>query len=116
MSDPTRWTSDETVTDFQWVAAAVIGTLSVARTARLLIFDDLPPVKWLRAQIIGRYRDESDWVKLWSCQFCMAPWLAVGMGLWFWLGHDNPVWWIVNGWWAASYLAAIVVAYDEPPD
>ena len=25
-------------------------------------------------------------------------------------------WWLVNGWWALSYLAAILVSYDQPPD
>jgi hypothetical protein len=102
------------LTNFQWVAAAIIGTLSVARTARLLIFDDLPPVAWLRARIVGRYKDESDWVKLWSCPFCMAPWLMAGMGVWFWLGHEHWTWWVINGWWAASYLAATYIVYDQP--
>jgi hypothetical protein len=46
----------------------------------------------------------------------MAPWLMAVQGAWFWLGHCNPLWWIANGWWAASYLAAILVVRDEPPE
>jgi hypothetical protein len=48
-----------------------------------------------------------------ECQFCLAPYLAAGMGVWVWLSDLNMWWWIINGWWAASYLAAIVVSYDQ---
>lgn len=102
--------------EFEWVAAAVIGTLSVARTARLLIFDKLPPMVWLRAKIVSWYKEDSSWSPLWECPFCMAPYLAVGMGVWYWLGGDNWTWWVINGWWAASYVAATYVAYDQPDE
>jgi hypothetical protein len=102
------------MTHFQYVAAAIIGIMSVARTARLLIHDSLPPVVWLRTRVLARYADDSEWSALWQCHYCMAPYLAAGMGLWFWLGGDHWTWWVINGWWGASYLAAIVVSYDEP--
>lgn len=99
---------------FQIQAAAIIAVLSVARTARLIIFDDLPPMTWLRTHIMARYAEDSKWSSLWECPYCMCPYLAAGMGVWFWLGGDHWTWWVINGWWGASYLAAIVVAYDEP--
>jgi len=35
---------------------------------------------------------------------------------WAWLSDLHWTWWVINGVWAASYLAASVVAYDEPPE
>jgi hypothetical protein len=101
---------------FVWIAASLVGILSVARTARLLIYDDLPPMVWLRSHIVSWYREDSKWSALWECPFCLAPYLMAGMGVWVWLSDLNTVWWVVNGWWAATYLAAIVVAYDQPED
>jgi hypothetical protein len=102
------------VTDFQWVAAVAVAVASIARTARLLIHDSLPPMVWLRSRIVARYKADSDWATLWECQYCMTPYLAAGMGLWMWVSDLNTVWWVVNGGWAASYAAAIVVSYDQP--
>jgi hypothetical protein len=36
------------------------------------------------------------------------------MGMWVWLSDLNAWWWIINGWWAGSYLAAMIVSYDQP--
>jgi hypothetical protein len=36
------------------------------------------------------------------------------MFAWAWAADLNTWWFVINGWWAASYLAAIVVAYDQP--
>jgi len=102
------------VTDFQWVAAVAVAVFSVARTARLLIHDKFPPVVWLRVWIVSWYRSGSVWAEVWECQYCMAPYLAAGMGLWMWLSDLNTVWWVVNGVWAGSYAAAILVSYDQP--
>lgn len=101
-----------------------IGILSVARTARLLVWDEYPPMVWARdtwdAHVTG------GWNKLAHCAFCATPYLAVGMTVWALLAlHDSQVgdwwssawWWtVINGTWGGSYLAAIVVAYDQPPD
>lgn len=106
------------MTDFwaepHWLLAIVVGILSVARTARLLIFDDFPPVVWLRTRAVALIRNEnSKWTGLAECPFCLAPYLTAGMIGWAWLSDLHWTWWLINGWWAASYLAAIVVAYDE---
>ena len=100
-----------------YLLAIIVGILSVARTARLLIFDDFPPIMWARVRIRAWVKNEdSKWVGLLDCPFCMAPYLAAGMLAWAWVSDLHWTWWIINGWWAASYLAAIVVAYDQPED
>ena len=104
-------------TTFVWVAASVVAVLSVARTARLLIFDDLPPMVWLRSQIVARlYRPESNWAKLWECPFCLCVWLFPPMTAWMWFSDLNTWWWLINATWGGSYLAATYVAYDQPED
>jgi len=96
---------------FVWIAASVVGVLSVARTARFLVWDEFPlwlPIKTRLMAVLG-----DAWGGVFGCQYCIAPYLAAGMGVWVWLSDLNAWWWIINGWWAASYLAAIVVSYDE---
>jgi hypothetical protein len=94
--------------------AALVAVLSVARTARLIIHDDFPPMMWLRARIFALYKEDSVWLKLWQCPFCLTPYLAAGMGVWMWLSGLDDVWWYINGAWAASYVAAIIYSYDQP--
>ena len=96
----------------------VIGVLSVARVARLLTYDDFPPLEWARPKVADRL---GQWASLTICPFCLAPYLMAVQIVWFLLlyhHHDALVWfWLLpNAWWAASYLAAIVVAYDQPDD
>jgi hypothetical protein len=100
------------MTHFEWIAAAIIGILSAGRLARLLVFDDFPPAVWLRRRWFVAVGD-SNWKGLFECPFCMAPYLVAGSMAWFYFSDGHWSWWIANGWWAASYLAAIVVAYDE---
>ena len=99
--------------------AAVIGILSVARTARLVGFDEYPPMVWLRNKWDDRIGDEG-WGKLIHCPFCSAPYMAAGMLAWAWLswGHEpwETIWWAVNSVWGLSYIASIVVVYDQPAD
>lgn len=97
------------------VAAALIGILSVARTARLIVHDTFPPVVHLRIwwdnHVTGGYND------LLHCQYCLAPWLGIGMlGWWYLAGgeHAHWTWWAINGWWGAVYLAASFVSWDQP--
>jgi hypothetical protein len=100
------------MTPFTMVAASLIGIVSVARTVRLLIYDEFPPVEWLRVRLIALLGDT--WGKVLTCPFCLAPYLATGLALWAWWSDLNTFWWVVNGVWAASYVAAVIVAYDEP--
>lgn len=104
---------------FTLVAAVIVGILSVGRTARLLGFDEYPPMEWLRDKWDSKYGTEG-WGKLIHCPFCSAPYLAAGMLLWFTFsyayGGDVAVilWWVINGWWGLSYVSSILVAYDQP--
>ena len=100
----------------EWIAAVLVGVVSVARTARLLVFDDFPPMVWLRVRILALFKENSSWSGLIECPFCLAPYLTAGMMLWAWASHLHWTWWVINGWWAASYVAAMVVARDEQPE
>lgn len=96
-----------------WVA--IIGTLAVGRLARLVVFDDYPPMKWLRV----RYHlltEGSGWEKLAECAFCAAPYLAAGDMAWYWFSDAHWSWWAFNIWLAVSYVAAMIVARDEPEE
>jgi hypothetical protein len=107
------------MTTFEIVMALIVGILSVARTARLIAWDEYPPIVAFRVWHDDRWGEEG-WGKLVHCQYCMTPYLAAGMALWFWLafayGGDTAqgIWWGVNGVWGLSYLSAIVVSYDSP--
>lgn len=97
------------------ISAIIIGILSVARTARLIVFDDYPPMVWLRQRHDDRFGDQG-WGKLIHCPFCATPYLAVGMAGWWYLADGHWTWWAINGVWGLSYVAAILVAYDEGVD
>lgn len=104
---------------FEVALALLVGVLSVARTARLLIWDAYPPAVWLRMKWDTKFGDEG-WGALIHCQFCATPYMAAGMALWFWLAFFHggetaqQTWWIINGVWGLSYVSALVVSYDTP--
>lgn len=96
------------------VVMLIIGILSVARVVRLITHDTWPPMEWARPRIAAKL---GSWAEIMVCPFCAAPYvMAAQMGLWSWANaEDNLFWWIIpNLWAAAMYLAAIVVAYDQP--
>lgn len=101
---------------WDWVVAVLVGVVSVARTARFLIYDDFPPMTWLRVRFLARFDEENKWSKIAECQYCITPYLAAGMLAWAWVSDLNEWWWVINGVWAASYAAAILVSYDQPPE
>lgn len=102
---------------------AIVATLSVARTTRLIIFDEYPPMKWLRNK--WDQKVTGGWNTLLHCGFCAAPYVAVGMTLWIFLAFSSGPsdmwsdvwwWWVINTTWGFSYVASIIVAYDQPED
>lgn len=101
------------LTTFQTVAAVAIAVLSVARTARLVAQDTLPACAhlrvWVKNHFPQRYADAIE------CQFCLTPWMAAGMATWFYLSDAHWSWWVVNGVWGFSYVSAMLVSWDEPP-
>jgi hypothetical protein len=103
-----------------WLLVAfVLGVVAVGRAARLLTHDDFPPAARFREWWV---KSTGDWNTLFICPFCLAPYLAAGNLAWaVWSGLDwdhfwGAAWWITNTWAAVSYLAAILVTRDEPPD
>lgn len=98
--------------------AALVAALGVGRVVRILIFDDFPPAIWLRIWWDTHVSvDTNPWNKLLHCPWCLTPWvmlIAAGVFVagWFvwWIAL---IWWIILGWLAVSYVASIIIAYDE---
>lgn len=101
---------------FTWIAASIIGIVSAARVARFVIFDSFPPMYWLRVRLVALFPPDSKWKDLMECPFCLAPYIVAVSMTWFYVSDGHWSWWVGNGWWAASYVAAMIVAYDQPAD
>lgn len=103
------------MSNFQWVAVAVVTVLSAARLTRLVTYDSFPPVAYLRDRFID-LTDKSERGRSWQlvayCGYCASFWMTLLVLLSGW-GLDWPTWWwILNGALGASYLAAIVMVHD----
>ena len=68
-------------------------------------------------------RPAEGWAELIVCPFCVAPYLMVVQIAWFLLLYENVstthflwFWVLPNAWWAFSYVASIIVAYDQPEE
>lgn len=102
-----------------FIFGVIVAILSAGRTARLIGFDEYPPMVYLRNKWDDRFGDEG-WGKLIHCPFCSAPYLLAGITLWAWLAFSHGgdvaqnIWWVANGVWGLSYLSSILVAYDQP--
>lgn len=115
------------MTEFEWIAVAVVTVISASRLTRLATFDEFPPVRWLR----NKYADATDgssWQLLAYCPWCASFWvtafvvgwaacagvLPVGSGTaWGTTGEwATPIWWLFNATMAASYLAAMLMVRD----
>lgn len=96
------------VTEILYIIAAVlVGVLSTARLTRLVTEDSWPPVVWLRVKW-DAITDHGPWYDLVDCPWCLAPWL-VAPNLILAVATDlHPVWWIINGWLAASLATSWV--------
>ena len=97
----------------QWIAAALVAIVGVARLTRLTAEDSYPPVAWLRNKWVEKFND-SDWSELALCPFCQAPYHALIAGLFAFLTDFHWTWWAFYGWLSVAYLAAILVARDIP--
>jgi hypothetical protein len=92
----------------------VVGVVGSARVVRLVVNDDFPAIVkfriWWDNHVTGL------WNKLMHCMWCLAPWvvgLDIGAAYLFDLWGIQLWWFIVNGWLAASYVAAWLVYHDE---
>lgn len=94
------------------LAAAAVGTLSIARLTRLVTQDSFPPSAWLRMKW-DAITDDGPWSTLAHCHWCFSMWVTPPILLWGWLSSLHITWWLFNGWMAASYVAAMIVERDE---
>lgn len=103
------------MTPFEWVAIAIVSSVSTARLTRLLTFDTFPPSIWVRMQWDKVTKDGS-WSMLAHCGYCFGLWAAafvLGWGYWCdWSGTWGTLWWLFNGWMAVGYTAAIIMVND----
>lgn len=103
------------------VLGIIVGVLALTRAVRLVVDDEYPPMTRVR-EWYCRHTSE-DWNPLIECPWCAAPYLAVPATAWFatlvafptWT-VNNWIWWLVNGWAAASWVAAFATVRDIPPD
>lgn len=96
---------------FEWVAVAVVASLSAARITRLITWDKFPPSVWLRDKYRGITHD-GPWSVLVECGYCFGLWaggFVLGWGL---ISEFDRYWWWFNGWLAVGYLAAIIMVFD----
>ena len=107
------------------VLAFAVGSLAVARLTRLATSDAYPPAVWVRIKWLNLTRN-GKWSPLLTCPFCFAPYVALADLLWaVWAEPWSPNydawsihgwWWFANTWLAVSYVAAMIVVRDEPPE
>lgn len=95
----------------EYILAAAVAAVAIARLTRLVIFDSFPPSAWLRGKWES-WTEGSSWSPLLQCQYCLAPWLTAADIVAGLASDLHATWWVVNAWLAVSYVASIVVAYD----
>lgn len=104
--------------EFYWIAVALVTVVSAARLTRLLTFDKFPPIKYLRE----KFQEATDtprlvgWQKISYCPFCLSPWVTAALVGWGYLVDFDTVWFLINGTFAASYLAALIQFHDGDED
>lgn len=98
------------------ILAILVGIFGVGRLGRIMTYDDFPPAVWWRIQW-AKITKDGPWTKLFTCYWCLTPWIAAVAIGWYWLGYYVPVigllWWIFWGWLAIAYAAAILINHDE---
>lgn len=95
-----------------WVLAFIVGSLSAGRLTRLVVHDSFPPSVhfriWWDAKTEG-----SLWNPLFHCHWCLSFWITLPIAASAFLFDLHPAWWIINGTFAASYIAPIIVERDQ---
>lgn len=101
------------------VLAILTAVLGVGRLTRVLVHDPFPPAAWLRARW-DDLTDGSGWNKLMHCWWCASQWVSIVAIGHFMLGYYVEwigwTWWIFWGSLAIGYVAAIIIARDEPEE
>lgn len=97
------------------IAAVLVAVLGTGRLTRVIVHDDFPPSVWARIKWDSLTRDGS-WSKLAHCWWCATPWIMAICIAWGYFSSLHWSWWLFWGWLGLSYLAAIVIARDEPAE
>lgn len=106
------------------VLAVLVLIIGVGRITRLITYDAFPPSIWWRITWAGWTAlpngENGPWTKLFTCFWCLSPWLTLLGGAAFFLTFAAVwfawVWWLFLSWMALSYLVAMLVARDDPHD
>lgn len=96
-----------------FVLAVVTAVLGVGRLTRVLTYDSFPPAVWIRDRW-SRITKDGGWSLLARCFWCATPWIMLGCILWAILSDFHWTWWAFWAWLGLSYLAAMVIARDDP--
>jgi hypothetical protein len=102
--------------EFIWTAIAVITVLSAGRITRLITWDALPTSAWIRMKWDDLTEQYGDWNLLFHCPWCMSFWVTLGIVLWGYFTNFHEWWWLVNGIFAAAYVAPMIVVRDGDDD
>lgn len=97
-----------------YVIYAIVGIIAAARITRLLVADDYPLV--IRLRIWWDNHVKGPWNKLMHCPWCFGPWATLIVGALAYLCDMldvSWVWFVVFGWFAASYATSWIVFHDE---
>jgi len=92
----------------------IVGIVAAARITRLVVVDDYPLI--VKGRIAWDNHVRGMWNKLLHCHWCFAPWAVLLVGALAFLCDywgAQVVWFCVFGWLAASYVASMVVQFDE---
>lgn len=102
-----------------WLLVLIFATLTLGsgRLTRVVVHDAYPPAIWWRMKW-AEITNDGPWMKLFTCWWCLGPWVTLVAAGWFVLGMSilwiGVAWWIFWGWLALSYITSMIVARDEP--
>lgn len=99
------------MSEFTYVAIAIVSITSASRITRLLTYDDFPPTVWVR-NLWDKITGHGPYALLFHCGYCMGLWAAAVVLGWGYLCDFDTVWWLFNSWLGVGYLAAILMAHD----
>lgn len=100
---------------FFWIAVSAVTIVSASRITRVLTYDDFPPVRFFRdiyIEFMDRGPIRRQWLSLAYCPWCLSFWVTGAVVLAGFLSDWHTAWWLTNGIFAASYLAAILQVHD----
>lgn len=99
------------MSNFEWVAAAVLSVVTTARITRLIVWDSYPPSVWFRMKWDEVTKD-SKWSELVHCGYCAGMYVAPVVVLSGWLSEWHTAWWVACSCFTAAYLGAVFMAFD----